>query len=114
MLSCGVKTKTLLQQTSQSHRLEEQNKQDSQFKYEELHSSLTLFYLLKALENTEAWPSGHMGSLGERNSKPTPSASKNMRCETHKLSQAEEDHMYIFTHYECLQQLRYRFTAYCI
>lgn len=47
------------------------------------------FGLISPLEysgNTEASPGGHMGSLGERNSKPTPSASKNMWYKTHKHS----------------------------
>lgn len=39
-----------------------------------------------------------MGSLGERNSKPTPSSSKNMWCKTHKHSPSEDNRRCIFTH----------------
>ena len=73
-----------------------------------MYLSSTLFHLLNTLENTEAWPSSHMVALGERNSKPTPSASKNMWCETHKRPQAEEDPRYIFISLHITHGGRYR------
>lgn len=84
------------------------NKEIVQFEGKKMYLSSTLFHLLNTLENTEAWPSSHMVALGERNSKPTPSASKNMWCETHKRPQAEEDPRYIFISLHITHGGRYR------